>query len=218
MSNEHRRQKKLAKLKAKRADKKADVTRSSQSNHRLLLKQVETCPIHEALIPIDLADIGMGQLVLSRKLPDGRLACAVILLDTCFMGVKNSFFRVEYPSRYNAITRQMGQDHPFRHASAEEFVKIVLGAVAYAEQFGLHPDADFADCRHVLANIDPTAFPGDFIYGRDGKPFYVRGPSDSLGRANELANLVKAAGGDYLIRLKPEEESRVGHPNEPAST
>jgi hypothetical protein len=172
------------------------------------MKQVEACPIHEALIPTDLWDMGLGQMVLARTLPDGRLACAVLLVDTCFLGVKNAFFRVEYPSRYHAIIRQMGEDHPFRRATPEEFVKIVFGAIAYAEQFGLKPSPDFADCRHVLANIDPNAFPGEFAYGRDGKPFYMRGPSENLGRANELARIAKAAGGDYLVRLKPEEEAR----------
>ena len=51
-------------------------------------------PIHETLITAKLFELGMGNLVFSRLLPDGRIALAVFLLDVFCLGVKNAMVAI----------------------------------------------------------------------------------------------------------------------------
>ena len=49
-------------------------------------------PIHESLVPASLFEQGIGNLLFSRSLPDGRVALGAFLLDVFCLGVKNAFF------------------------------------------------------------------------------------------------------------------------------
>ena len=53
----------------------------------------------------------------------------------------------------------------------------------------------------LLAGIDPAGCPHEFEYGRDGKPFYMRGPNESLAVARIIAERVTEAGGHYIVAL-----------------
>ena len=57
-------------------------------------------PIHEALVPAKLFEQGIGNLVFSRSLPDGRVALAGFLLDMFCLGVKNVFFAIVSKDEY----------------------------------------------------------------------------------------------------------------------
>jgi hypothetical protein len=39
-----------------------------------------------------------------------------------------------------------------------------------------------------LDSIDPTACTERFEYGHEGKPFYIRGPSESLSQARRIVD------------------------------
>jgi hypothetical protein len=46
-------------------------------------------PIRESLVPANLFQQGIGNLLFNRSLPDGRLALGAFLLDVLCLGVKN---------------------------------------------------------------------------------------------------------------------------------
>src|SRR3954469_14989967 len=66
-----RQQKKVAKQKAKRAEKRSDLIRRTSSDPAVRLHQVEKWPVVQALVGANLWKTGMGQLVLARKESEG---------------------------------------------------------------------------------------------------------------------------------------------------
>jgi hypothetical protein len=49
-------------------------------------------PIRESLVPANLFQQGIGNLLFSRSLPDRRLALGAFLLDVLCLGGKNASF------------------------------------------------------------------------------------------------------------------------------
>src|SRR5262245_23564829 len=47
-------------------------------------------PLHGCLVPAGLFESGIGTVVVSRKLTDGRIVAAVFLLDVWCLGVKDA--------------------------------------------------------------------------------------------------------------------------------
>ena len=90
--------------------------------------------------------------------------------------------------------------------------KIIKGAVAYAQSLGFPPHANFGPASMLLGGIDPSTCPEQFTFGRKGKPMYIRGPSESLARAQEISRQVQDAGGHFLIGGTAEEMSQLGVP------
>jgi hypothetical protein len=50
-------------------------------------------PIYECLVPANLFERGIGNLIFSRSLPDGRMALATFLLDVFCLGGQEYLFR-----------------------------------------------------------------------------------------------------------------------------
>src|SRR5437899_367062 len=111
----NRQQKKLAKKKAKRADKMAISARRATSGIGSLFRHAGEWPILETMLPANLWDQGMGQPIIARQMPDGRIAFAVFLLDTYCLGVKDAMYNVLTPFQYREFfdkLESVGQQEP----------------------------------------------------------------------------------------------------------
>lgn len=197
----NRQQKKLAKKKAKRADKRSFLARRAHSGIELILRQAGEWPILEAMIPSNLWDQGMGQPIIARQMPDGRIAFAVFLLDTYCLGVKDAFYNILTPFQYRDFfdkLESVGSQEPI---SPESFAKLIDESVMYARSIGFEPHPDYNIARLLLAGIDPSLSSEQFEFGKDGKPFYVQGPNDSPGKATAIMAKVQAMGGHYMMVL-----------------
>ena len=88
--DQKRRQKQLARKAAKRkrilAEKKASQRKMDITSPRKLISLASISPIHERLVPKGIFDLGLGDVVLSRDLPDGRIAASVFLVDVFLPG------------------------------------------------------------------------------------------------------------------------------------
>ena len=137
-----------------------------------------TAPVHETLVPADLFEQGLGNLVFSRTLPDGRIAMAVFLLDMYCQGAKNAFIAVvgrsEYGLRLNYWSGERLQ--PIQPAC---FRKLVEGGVEYARELGFNPHADYALASRIFGDVRSADCPTRFVYGHNGKPLYISGPNES---------------------------------------
>lgn len=51
----------------------------------------------------------------------------------------------------------------------------------------------------LFEGIDPSLCPNQFTFGRDGKPFYMRGPHETLQQAEAISRRVAEAGGQFLV-------------------
>ncbi len=68
-------------------------------------------PIHECLIPDNLFTSGLGELVVTRRIPGGDIAMSAFVIDVFCLGVKDSMFMVmqEYEYEQKIKQRMAGQ-------------------------------------------------------------------------------------------------------------
>jgi hypothetical protein len=196
--NEARKQKQLAKKKAKRTEKRTQIARQRSSDPGLRLQGAMHWPIVETLVPETLWSTGLGQLIISRRQPDGRLACGVLLVDVFCLGVKDAFWDILSEAEYQELLEKVGKMGTLRKTSPECFAKIVQGALDFAQALGFPPHSDFRHVSALLGGIDPAACSETFQFGMNGKPVYIRGPHDSPEKVRVVTNRIRAAGGEYL--------------------
>jgi len=153
--DEKRRQKKLARKAAKR--KKALIAKREEipGQGRLVAFAADK-PLHECLIPKVLYDQGIGNVVISRKMPNGDIAAAFFLVDIYCLGVKNCFFTILPPGVYARRIANLVEKEGLESAMPACAVKLIQGAVAYAEGLGLHAHRDYFSVKAFLGSIDPT--------------------------------------------------------------
>jgi hypothetical protein len=201
MAKKHgaRQQKKIAKQKARRSAKRFTLHQRTSKDPTVRLQQAERWPVVRAVMGEALWDQGLGSLVMARQEPGGGLVMAVFLVDVYCLGVKNAFWRPGSPNDLNELIRHVEQTQRTVPIEPACLVKIVKGAVEYARSFGLSPHPDYRHASMLLEGIDPSTCPKEFTFGKDGKPFYIRGPNESLAQAEAIMRRVTDAGGHFLV-------------------
>lgn len=168
-------------------------------------------PLYHCKIPTRLFELGLGNIIVSRRHPSGQISLAIFLLDVYCLGVKDVFYRLVDPSQYANIMEGLARDSPLEDIDLACARKLIAGAVEYARQFQLTPHPDYKVARTILDGIDAAACPRDFEYGRDGQPFYVAGPNDSPATSRRILSLLEQQCGPdgfhYMIPtdLSPED-------------
>jgi hypothetical protein len=204
MAKDHgaRRQKKLAKHKAKRAEKQSRLARRDSVDPNVRLRGAETWPIVHSLVAKDIWKDGIGHIVLARRGPDGRFVAGVYLVDVFCLGVKNAFWDVFSEDEFRDMIDYLEESQAMGPMPPAGLAKLIEGAVTYARSFGFAPHPDFRHASKLLEGIDPNSYAGEFQYGRDGKPFYVRGPHETLEEARVISERVREAGGHFFVPLQ----------------
>lgn len=198
-----RQQKKLAKQKARRADKRADLVRRDSTDPTLRLKRVATWPVVSARMSTNLSEEGLGTLTIARQEAEGRLVVGVYLVDVLCLGIKNTFWDALTPGEYKELIKKIETHETMRSVAPACVVKVISGAVGFAQSFGFRPHADFRHTAKLLEGIDPSACPEEFTFGREGRPYYVQGPNESPMEVKAIAEQAVKAGGHFCI-LRPD--------------
>lgn len=161
-------------------------------------------PVYECLMSRSLFDLGIGQVMIARELPMGQIAVVIFLLDVYCLGAKDVMFGVFGTAEYREKTR-FTADGSFEPVAAQTARNLVEGAVEYAQRLGLPPHHDFPLASRIFAGIDPASSDRTFSYGKDGKPFYVSGPRDTLVKSRRvvaaLENACGPGGFDYTVTV-----------------
>jgi hypothetical protein len=160
-------------------------------------------PIHEALIPAELFERGIGNLLFSRSLPDGHMAVAAFLLDVFCLGVKNAFVAVVARDEYTRRLSHWSTRESLQPMQPACFRKLVEGGVAYAQDLGFSPHQDYAVASQIFGDLENAPCPTRFVYGHDGKPLYVSGPHETATRVRAIVEQLQHRLGtgnfDYLV-------------------
>ena len=202
--NEARRQKQLAKKKSKRDEKRTQIARQTSDNPLIRLAAAQEWPIVETLVPETLLSQGIGQLLITRRLSDGRLAVANFLVDVYCLGVKNAYWNIISEWEYDKLKRKVTELGVLHPVTPEYFAKLIYGAVEFARAIGIAPHPDYGHARLLLAGIDPSLCADEFTYGKEGKPFYINGPHDSAEKIQVIMHKVNLAGGEITLRVDPD--------------
>jgi hypothetical protein len=202
---EARRQKQLARKKAKRAERRTQMARQTSDNPLIRLAGAEAWPIVECIVPEAIWSEGIGQLVLARRLPDGMLATASFLVDRHCLGVKDAYWGIMSEGDFDVIKRKLREVSPLQSATPAQFAKLIYGAVDFAQSFGIAPHTGYRHAKLLLAGIDSFQCTDTFEYGMNGKPYYISGPYDSPEKIKVIMHKVRLAGGHWTVITERED-------------
>jgi hypothetical protein len=206
-SDARKRQKKLERRSARRKEKRRAITRRQPTGLAERLAVAAECPVLDCWVSDSLESEGIGQVGLSRLLPNGLVAVASFLVDRYCLGVKDVHAEVLPRSEYEDIYRhELATRLPSHSLTPADARALVEAAVEYARGIGLPPHPDYARAKLLFGSITPTG--GALVeFGKDGKPFFVSGPNDSLLRCKRIVDTLTRTCGpgnfDYLIGVGP---------------
>lgn len=203
MSKRHgaREQKRLAKKKAKRQARRRQLAHRDSPDPTVRLKAADRWPITAALVPDNLWTTGIGNLIIARRIPDGRLACGILLLDVSCLGVKDACWKILSTGAFKELRQHIAEQGRLEDTPPEYFAKLVYRAVDHAQSLGFSPHSDFRHAQRLLAGIDPSLCPDEFEFGQNGQAHYIAGPSESMSKGWAVARQVEARGGYFTLPI-----------------
>jgi hypothetical protein len=167
---------------------------------------------HEAFWPQNLFEKGIGWVVATRFKSGGqRIQSGVFLVNVWCLGVKRAVYDEWTPETY----RSHILDHYFSQFPMTEIQpacarKLVEQAVQYALQLGFAPHPDYRKTARVFGGVRVEDCPQQFVFGHQGKPFYIQGPNDSEAQALQIVRQLHQRCGpghyDYLIEVAGNEK------------
>jgi hypothetical protein len=200
---ETRYQKYLARKRQKQANKTTQTEPRKTGSMASQIAQAANAPIHECLVPANLFERGIGNLVFSRSLPGGRMALAMFLLDVFCLGVKDTFFAVVGRDEYDRRLRSWRESESLQRIDPAGFRKLVEGGVVYARELGFNPSPDYVVVHKIFSDVEAAACPSHFQYGHAGKPFYISGPHETPTQVrtivDQLQRRLGSANFEYLV-------------------
>jgi hypothetical protein len=204
-SNPKKRQKKLERRSAKRKEKKQLIAREQHAGLAERMSAAAKYPVLDCWITDSVEEGGIGWVVLSRETPNRQVAVATFLVDVYCLGVKDAFVellgRAEYDNKY---PRRMTREMPSRRAPPAEARKLLEQAVAYARGLALPPHPEYPRAMLLFGDVDAADSDAQFVFGKDGKPFFVAGPNDSPERCRQiLTTLEKTCGPGNFHYMMP---------------
>jgi len=164
-------------------------------------------PTHEALLPTDLFQNGIGNVIVARfKSAGQRVEVGIFLVDVFCLGIKRATFEVcELPEYLKTIREHYESRFPMVAVEPCCARKLVEKAVAYAEGLGFAPHPDCKKASRVFGGIRADECGKDVAFGREGKPFYFRGPNETEAQARRIVEQLARSRGegnfDYLVEL-----------------
>jgi len=196
--SEQRSQKKLQQKKKKRKLLGKAARASLTSGHKAL--SYSKFPIHECLVPEGLFETGLGTVIWTRRTPHGSIAISAFIVDVFCLGVKNALFNIsnerDYESTVKPRLTMTHGDQTFQNIHPSCARKLIEGAISYAEKLGFSPHRDYQNAKGIFGDIDSQACPTRFTYGSDGKPFYMRGPNESISQAKRIVDQLQRKCGE----------------------
>jgi hypothetical protein len=201
--DERRRQQKLAKKNAKRKKNVVAVTRKAISHVVNLMNDPTTVAIaarasmaHDCYVSKQLFEMGMGNVVISRLLPDGRIAMAAFLLDVYCLGIKNVFARAMSPEEFRQHIKLLERNEVLHKKDSSYARKLVESAESWAASFGLTAHPDYRVAKQLFSDIDATACEEIFTFGKEGKPLFINGPGDSPAKIRQVLETLSRTCGE----------------------
>jgi hypothetical protein len=192
-----------AKPKPRSAARRSALIRRVAKDPPARLAGVEGWPVVRALASALMWERGVGTLAIARQESEGRIVLAAFLMDTFCLGVKFAFWREGTLADFQVMIDELDKDQKMDPIDPACLVKVVQGAVAYAQSFGFPPHATYHHAAILLNGIDASACTEEFQYGREGKPFYVQGTRESTALAAAISRRVALAGGHFVV-YRPE--------------
>lgn len=202
--DQRKREQKVARRKAALAGKSGQAP-SSPSLLNQARAAASTFGVNYCMITEGLFDIGLGYVVLGRTKSSTTVATAVFLVDVYCLGVKNGFYAELTQEKFADVVEGLaGMENPFVDIDPACARKIVACAVEYAKQLGFAPHDDYPPAEALFGDIDADSCSTEYVFGKDGKPFFCAGPQDTPAKISKvmrtLTDRVGEGNFDYMVQ------------------
>lgn len=168
-------------------------------------KKARTLPLFECLVSTNWEEHGLPTVVIARKHTNGNITACTYMVDLKCLGVKDTsyLFNVsitEYRDFIDYINENIEME-VVEYALAHN---IILAGVEYAEDLGFNPYKDYESVTKYMLEEDTDDIELiEIECGRNGKPYYMKGPNEDMAKANRIiAQLEKTVGFgnfDYIL-------------------
>lgn len=202
---------KRARVNARRQQQKRHHAREQAGPYARLgctRREIEQSSIHQILITENLFELGLGKVVISRRLANGSLIIGIFLVDVHCQGVKDAFLCAASATDYESKILKV-EDEPLIEKSPAYARKLIEGSIAYAEKYGFTPHDDYEEAALILGDIDASACTEPIVFGKGGKPLYVSGTYHTRQQANEVIKRMTAICGPdgfhYMVEVPSDE-------------
>jgi hypothetical protein len=185
-TSERKRQKKRERSTARRKDRRRSLMREKNRGLAERISLAADAPILHCCATEAFWDHGMSSVLISRELPRGQVAYAMILVDRYCLGVKDAMGDVVTRAEYGAARRRMAENSALVPLPPPDLRALVEDAIDFARQIGFEPHPDYQRVKPIFGDIDATAATERFEFGKDGKPYFISGPSDNALRCRQI--------------------------------
>jgi len=203
--DERRRQKKIMKKIKKDKIRKEKLKKASglfPTNPKTLLANTRQYPIFSCMINKAWKAQGLAHILIAREQPNKMLLWGVYLVDIFCLGLKSSFFNVNYtPDDYYKLKSSFIREQNSINCPVQLAHQIIYGAIDYADKLGFKPEADFNMTGLILeerGNIEPNP---TLEFGKNGQPYFIAGPDDDVKAI--MAQLRKSVGEGNFTFIAP---------------
>ncbi len=183
----------------KKKGKVVQLKQAQQSAENYIKTQARSLPIAECWITKDWQNAGMCNVIVARRHKNENTTLGIYLVDLYCLGLKDADYEFNVsPADYKRI-----KQHPAEIEACEYVLahNIIYGAIAFAEDYGFKPHKDFAIAQYILEEDDENVELMELEFGREGQPFYTRGPHDDNAKVNMIkSTLMRTAGeGNFTV-------------------
>jgi hypothetical protein len=136
-------------------------------------------PIQHCFITESVFGLGMGTLVLARGATPHHLALSSFLIDVFCLGIKDVMFESVDSEVFEMYMDATDAMSPVVSVDPSYARKLLRDLAAWSQSIGFAPHRDFATVERIFGDVSADASEAVFRFGRDGKPVYIPGPSDT---------------------------------------
>jgi hypothetical protein len=136
-------------------------------------------PIQHCFLTESVFDDGMGTLVLARGATSHHIALSAFLIDVFCLGIKDVMFESVESDGFEMYMDATDAGSPMVSVDPGYARKLLRDLAAWSQSIGFAPHRDFAAVERIFGDVSADASDAVFRFGRDGKPVYIPGPSDT---------------------------------------
>lgn len=179
------------------------------------VRQISVRPLYRCLMHGSPSDGGIVTLFLAREAETGQIAMGAFLVDAYALGIKDVIFEMLEPSEFAELIATASAAAPVTPVTPAYARKLVRDANAYGATLGLRPPRNFAAIEALFGDVRAEDCNDVFVFGRDGKPFYVVGPTESVAQVERrLEQLTERLGPDGFDFVIPGDDDEYGDDDE----
>jgi hypothetical protein len=198
----------MAQKRAKKAQRRKQVVAQKRraelfeaSLPARVLRAADT-PIQHCFLTESVFDLGIGTLVLARGASPHRVALSSFLIDVFCLGVKNVMFESVDSDFFEMYTAVTGAGSPMVAVDPGYARKLLRDLAAWSQSIGFAPHGDFAAVERIFGDVSADASDAVFQFGRDGKPVYIPGPSETAALIRRRTEQLRKYLGDDGFHLE----------------